>query len=104
VTPGTLAVGLMSRPGAEQERAVLADVRRVGGKTLQIGGPAPDQVPGLAFPMAEDLSDVARGLLAMPVLQLIAYYRAVHLGLNPDQPRNLSQVVVLQEADLSPAG
>jgi len=36
------------------------------------------------------LSELARGPLYMPAIQYLAYYRSLALGLNPDQPRNLS--------------
>ncbi len=39
--------------------------------------------------------DWVRTILYMPTLQLLAYHRAISLGCNPDQPRNLTQVVVL---------
>ena len=34
-------------------------------------------------------------VLYLPFVQLLAYYRALAIGLDPDKPRNLSQVVVL---------
>lgn len=42
------------------------------------------------------LSDITRGPLYLPPVQLLAYHRARALGLNPDEPRNLDQVVVLE--------
>jgi len=43
----------------------------------------------------KEVSDAARGVLYMPGLQLLAYYRALENGLNPDQPTNLETVVFL---------
>jgi len=43
--------------------------------------------------MNSDFSDFTRGLLYMLPLQLIAFYNTVKRGLNPDKPRNLTQVV-----------
>ncbi len=31
----------------------------------------------------------------MPIVQLLGYYTAVAKGLDPDKPKNLTQVVVL---------
>lgn len=45
--------------------------------------------------IGQDFGDLARCVLYMPVLQLFAYYRALTLGLDPDSPRNLDPVVVL---------
>ena len=39
-----------------------------------------------------------RGVLFLPTLQLLGYYRAIFNGLNPDQPHNLTAVVVLNGA------
>jgi glucosamine--fructose-6-phosphate aminotransferase (isomerizing) len=44
------------------------------------------------------LDDLARGALYLPVLQLMAYYRAIDKGLNPDRPTNLEAVVRLQSS------
>jgi len=37
-----------------------------------------------------------RGVLYLPVLQLMAFYRSVAKGLNPDRPANLTAVVKLE--------
>ena len=36
-------------------------------------------------------------VLYLPVLQLLAYHRALHNGQNPDQPQNLSAVISLED-------
>ena len=36
-----------------------------------------------------------RGVLYLPVLQLMAFYRSLAKGLNPDRPKNLTAVVQL---------
>jgi glucosamine--fructose-6-phosphate aminotransferase (isomerizing) len=41
------------------------------------------------------LNSLERGPLLLPVLQLLAYYRSMEKGLNPDRPKNLDAVVVL---------
>ncbi|MCK1992942.1 SIS domain-containing protein [Peribacillus muralis] len=43
------------------------------------------------------LSDGTRGLLYLPFLQLMAFYRTLQLGLHPDKPRNLNPVVILKQ-------
>jgi glucosamine--fructose-6-phosphate aminotransferase (isomerizing) len=40
-----------------------------------------------------DLSDEARTALYLPALQYLGYYTAMSLNVNPDTPRNLTQVV-----------
>jgi glucosamine--fructose-6-phosphate aminotransferase (isomerizing) len=41
------------------------------------------------------LPELQRPALFLPVLQLLAYYRACEKGLNPDRPNNLDAVVRL---------
>jgi fructoselysine-6-P-deglycase FrlB-like protein len=41
------------------------------------------------------ISEPARGVLYLPVLQLMAFYRSLANGLNPDKPNHLTAVVQL---------
>ncbi|WP_010272873.1 SIS domain-containing protein [Paenibacillus senegalensis] len=43
----------------------------------------------------EQLSDEARSVLYLPLVQYFGYYTAIHLSIDPDSPRNLTQVVKL---------
>jgi len=36
----------------------------------------------------------------MPLLQAVAYYRSLALGIEPERPRHLGQVVMLDEKGL----
>ncbi len=40
--------------------------------------------------------DILSSFLYMPILQLLAYHRAIAKNINPDQPRNLTAVVKLE--------
>jgi glucosamine--fructose-6-phosphate aminotransferase (isomerizing) len=42
-----------------------------------------------------EVPESVRGVLYLPVLQLMAFYRSVAKGLNPDRPKNLTAVVQL---------
>jgi glucosamine--fructose-6-phosphate aminotransferase (isomerizing) len=97
ITEESLVVLLMSNTAREQELKVLKDVQRLGATTMVIG----DDLKGattadFAFELESGLSDVARLPLYMPITQLLAYHRAQHKGINPDNPKNLTQVVVLE--------
>jgi glucosamine--fructose-6-phosphate aminotransferase (isomerizing) len=89
---------LASDRAGEQERKVLRDIRNLGGKVLYVGGEAPESdfacAAGVMLPAA------ARLLLHMPLLQFMAYYRAMALDRDPDRPQHLTQVVTLDEQDL----
>ncbi len=41
------------------------------------------------------LPEQIRGGIYLPILQLMAFYRSLKKGLNPDTPKNLSAVVNL---------
>jgi glucosamine--fructose-6-phosphate aminotransferase (isomerizing) len=45
---------------------------------------------------ASGLPEAVRNVLYLPPLQLMAYFRAVAKGLNPDNPMHLSAVVELE--------
>lgn len=100
VEPGTAVVFLVSKSHASYIGDVVSDVKQVQGFTIAL---APSSVADslgadATLPLDDDLSDWSRTVLYMPALQYLAHQRAVFLGLNPDQPRNLNQVVVLKTA------
>jgi glucosamine--fructose-6-phosphate aminotransferase (isomerizing) len=85
----TLVVGMVSERGYDQEMAIIKDIRRLGGKTLTLGEKGTD------IEFKSGIAEYVRNVLYLPVLQLLAYNRAVHSGKNPDKPRNLTSVVEL---------
>lgn len=94
----TLITFLISDAGREQEIRVLADMKKLGARTFVLCGAADDQIRRHADHLIEagsGLPEEARLLLSMPMLQLLAYHRAIAKNLNPDAPRHLSQVVTL---------
>ena len=92
----TLVIGLVSDTAAEAERAVLADVRALGGLTLVIGeGRLAEEAASYPVRLDSGLPELARGPLLLLPLQLLALHRAQARGLDPDRPRHLRQAVVL---------
>lgn len=97
VETGTVVVALAGHTDFRHIQAVLDDVRAFGGVSAvlapdsQISQATMDEVCALP----DEVSDWSRTPLYMPVLQHLALVRALRLGLNPDEPRHLSQVVVL---------
>src|SRR5829696_6281355 len=69
-------------------------VKRYGARVAAIT-PYPSQHAHASILLPGGLSDVTRSVLYLPPVQLLAYERAVMLGLDPDAPRNLGHVVVL---------
>jgi len=83
---------------SHREQAYLADMyrdlSRPGARVVAVG-PHEMDGPDHRLVIGKDLSDLARCVLSIPFAQLLAFHRATTLGLDPDQPRNLGQVVVL---------
>jgi glucosamine--fructose-6-phosphate aminotransferase (isomerizing) len=94
VDGNTLVVGLMSQRGFYHEQSVLEDARSFGAKTVTVGEENTD------VEFASGLPEQTRGVLYLPVLQLLAYFRAVSSGKNPDDPQNITSVVEL-DLDIS---
>lgn len=98
VRPGTTVVileGLREQPYMAD---LESDLKRHGALVVAIA-PYPSLSADVGLGLPGGLSDIARCLLYMPALQLIAYHRALAADLDPDQPRNLTQVVVLEDVD-----
>lgn len=101
----TLVVGLLSTAARAQENKVVEEMAERGAAILrldpapQLGGSdeggrawtiaVPDGWPAWALPV-----------LYLPPLQLLGYYRARAKGLDPDNPRNLTQVIYLDRETL----
>lgn len=96
VNDKTLVVGLLSEKARQHEVAVLRDMSQQGAQVLTIAETAGED---LAFSeviaLQTGLPAWARAITVLPVLQLMAYYRAIFNEQDPDAPANLSQVIVL---------
>ena len=82
-------IGLLSETNFSLESAVLDEMKQLGANILTMG----ERNTEVAF--ASGLPEDIRDVLYLPVLQLMAYYRSVAKGLDPDRPKNLSAVVKL---------
>lgn len=98
VGPESLVVCMASDSQLAAEVRVLNDMKRLGAKTLVIteNSTAADwSAMDHVFSLKTGLDEWDRGVLYLPLLQWIAYYRSLAKGLDPDQPKNLSQVIEL---------
>ncbi len=82
-------VGLLSDANRAQEAKVLNEMEALGGRVLDIGD------SGAQVCLESDMPESVRGVLYLPILQLLAFYRSLAKGLNPDRPTNLTAVVKL---------
>lgn len=92
----TLTVALLDPSATPREVAVIHDVAALGGPviTLSMGVIGSDELPVVAV----DPRLTGRLSLLMPVMQMLAHRRAVMREIDPDRPRNLSAVVILDGA------
>lgn len=94
VTEDSLVIGLLADEARGPESAVLADMKALGARTLAIAegdetGADSEVLLRSGLPEADHL------VLYLPVLQLLAYRRALANGQDPDRPHNLTAVVSL---------
>ena len=97
VEPGTAVVLLGGSREEEYLPALERELSRHGAHVARIS-PHASEAADTSLLLPPGMSDVARGPLYLPPVQLLAYHRARAVGLNPDEPRNLDQVVVLDPA------
>lgn len=94
----SLVVGLVSPQAQQQEVAVLQHMHQLGGKILAQGDLDASQIIsfGEVVRINSGIPAWARPVLYLPVLQLLAFYRALARGQDPDHPHNLQAVIQLE--------
>ena len=97
----TLLAGLLGQGAREHEARVMADFVGTSQPVSVALVPDADWETGDArytIPVGVCWPDAIQGLAYLPVMHLMAYYRAVAKGVNPDTSRNLSIYVDLTGA------
>lgn len=89
VNRNAVVVGMLSDANRVHEAKVLSEMAMLGGTVAGIGESEAD----VCF--ESNIPEEVRGVLYLPVLQLMAFYRSIKKGLNPDRPTNLTAVVKL---------
>lgn len=89
VNKNSVVVGMLSDANREHEKKVLEEMRALGATVSALGESDADVCFKSGVP------ESMRGVLYLPVLQLMALYRSLAKGLNPDRPENLTAVVKL---------
>ena len=89
VNAHAVVVGLVSDTNRPHETRVLSEMRALGAEVVSVG----ESDAEVTF--ASGIPESVRGVLYLPVLQLMAFHRSVAKGLNPDRPHNLTAVVKL---------
>lgn len=89
VNKNAFVVGMLSDVNRVYEAKVLSEMKMLGGTVASLGEKDAD----VCF--ESKIPESVRGVLYLPVLQLMAFYRSLAKGLNPDSPNNLTAVVKL---------
>jgi glutamine---fructose-6-phosphate transaminase (isomerizing) len=103
VSPTTCLMFLLSPQGQKEEAEVLAEMSELGGITVAIHNQASGSGIGQKIAPEAHLAiqlDVPVGELASlaPYIvpgQLLGFFNGIRKGLNPDEPKNLTRVVIL---------
>lgn len=97
LTPRSCVVMLNGNEGYSYLSEVAVDVATFGALVVDLSPTEGQRICTATHSLVVDdrLSDWSRTILYMPALQLFAYHKAIALGLDPDKPRNLTQVVVI---------
>lgn len=98
VTPGTALTFFVSQAGQQVEVEVLEEMRELGGVTITVCNKADEAIHKASELVLElNLPGDELPRLASHIVpsQLMGFFTGIRKGLNPDQPKNLTRVVVL---------
>lgn len=90
VNQQAVVIGMLSDTNRIHEVKVLAEMKTLGGTVIGFGEKDTD------VQFESGIPENVRGVLYLPVLQLMAFYRSLAKGLNPDRPNHLTAVVQLE--------
>ena len=98
VSPETCLTFFLSESGAQAECEVLAEMQELGGVTIAVCNHANEGIrrsSDLVFELSFDGPELATLAPFVALAQLLGYFTGVKKNLNPDEPKNLSRVVIL---------
>jgi glucosamine--fructose-6-phosphate aminotransferase (isomerizing) len=97
LTAETLVILLTTPRTSERDMEVAQEIVSMGGRCVVVGPRAttPNSLPYDWIALPEGFADWQYANLAVPFLQLFAYYVSIELGRNPDRPRSLTRAVEL---------
>ena len=101
VSRDVLNAFLLSEDGYDAELEMLEEVKELGSTTLAIGNRLEARAKKAAdmhIELGLSVPEIARLVAHVPCGQLLGLYTGLKKGLDPDEPRNLSRVVILNSA------
>lgn len=100
VAPETLLVFLLSQTGYDAECEALIEMKALGATTLVIANQADDaarRASDLLIELGIESHELARVAPYIFAPQLLGLFTGINKGYDPDSPRNLSRVVMLDD-------
>ena len=90
-----LVIGLLNESTDYQEIPTLQEMAALKGRILSFAEKSDERLEtiGDVVELASGVAEPLRAILFLPVLQLLAFYRAISRGQDPDNPNNLDAVV-----------
>jgi glutamine---fructose-6-phosphate transaminase (isomerizing) len=98
VSPATCLTFFLSDSGYEAEAEVLAEMKELGGVIIAVCNRATSDVrraSDLVIELGINGDELVRLAPSTVPCQLFGYFSGLRKGLNPDQPKNLTRVVIL---------
>jgi glucosamine--fructose-6-phosphate aminotransferase (isomerizing) len=98
VSSKTCLLFFLSPSGQKEEGEVLAEMKDLGGLTIAVCNHADKQINAAADLILELNLPVNEFALLAPFIvpgQLMGFFNGIRKGLNPDEPKNLTRVVIL---------
>jgi glucosamine--fructose-6-phosphate aminotransferase (isomerizing) len=98
VSPKTCLMFFLSHAGQKDEAEVLAEMKDLGGVTIAVCNRADQRTKAAADLLIEfNLPETELALLAPYIVpgQVMGFFNGLRKGLNPDEPKNLTRVVIL---------
>jgi glutamine---fructose-6-phosphate transaminase (isomerizing) len=99
IDKNSLVTIFLTNKGVEYELQVAKEMKELGAELLILGDKIPDNFYKLTeniIDLGENVSEWIRGILFLPFIQLLSYYKALKKGLDPDNPKNLSYFVEIK--------
>jgi glutamine---fructose-6-phosphate transaminase (isomerizing) len=98
VSPATCLTFFLSDSALEEEAEVLEEMKKLGGVIVAICNKASADVrrsSDLVVELGVEGDEIVRLAPSIVPCQLLGYFTGLAKGLNPDEPKNLSRVVIL---------
>jgi glucosamine--fructose-6-phosphate aminotransferase (isomerizing) len=98
VSPATCLTFFLSESATTAECEVLAEMKELGGVTIAVCNRATDAIhrsSDLVFELGLDGPELSTLVPFVVPSQLLGFFTGVKKNLNPDEPKNLSRVVIL---------